>query len=180
MTNVIMSKLQEKLSKRACNNPDDKIVNTLSEYKNLYEKRFAYNLSCVYHEFAVDYKLNKVPLSSVKFNDVDFVGGAWRIQRPVPDNIQMVRGRPFVLGERLERQEKNEFEFYRAALLFYNCYGYSDNITFDMIVAKYTTDHGTYWSYGETIEQARAFMGIKLYDEYMELIHSVACQQKAK
>ena len=45
-------------------------------------------------------------------------------------------------------------------------------------VAKYTTDQGTYWSYGNTIEQARAFLGIKLYDEYMDLIHTHACKNQ--
>lgn len=29
-------------------------------------------------------------------------------------------------------------------------------------------------AYGQTIEQARAFLGIKMYDEYQDLIHSAA------
>lgn len=176
MTHIIMSKIQDKLNQRAQGDLDDKIVNPLSAYKTIVEKRAAYNAAAYNHAMAVDYKLNKLPLSSVQFNEVDYIGGAWRIQRPVPKDIQMVRGRPFILGDRLLKQEKNKFEFYRAALLFHNCYGYSDSIVYDMIVAKYTTDNGTYWAYGSTIEQARAFLGIRLYDEHMDLIHSFACK----
>lgn len=176
MTNIIMSKLQERIKQREQGAPDDRITNTMSTFKTVAEKRLAFNEARENHAIAFDYKLNKIQLSSVKFNDVDFIGGEWRIQRPIPDGIQMVRGRPFLLGERLPKQEKNKFEFYRAALLTYNCYGYSDSITYTTIVAKYTTDNGTYWAYGSTIEQARAFLGIRLYDEYMDLIHSVACK----
>lgn len=176
MTGILMERLNKKLEERLLDIPDDKIVNTLSTYKTVAEKRQAFNEACENHAVAFDYKLNKTPLSYVKFNDVDFIGGEWRIQRPIPDGIQVVRGRPFLLGERLPKQEKNKFEFYRAALLTYNCYGYTDSITYTTIVAKYTTDNGTYWAYGSTIEQARAFLGIRLYDEYMDLIHSVACK----
>ena len=171
-----MERLHKKLEERLLGSPDDKIVNNLSTYKTVAEKRQAFNAARENHAVAFDYNLNKIPLSSVKFNDVDFIGGEWRIQRPIPDGIQVVRGRPFLLGERLPKQEKNKFEFYRAALLTYNCYGYTDSITYTTIVAKYTTDNGTYWAYGSTIEQARAFLGIRLYDEYMDLIHSVACK----
>lgn len=176
MAGILMEKLHKKLKERSLGSPDDKIVNPLSTYKTVAEKRQAFNEARENHAVAFDYKLNKTPLSSVKFNDVDFIGGEWRIQRPIPDEIQIVRGRPFLLGERLPKQEKNMFEFYQAALLIYNCYGYTDSISYDTIVAKYTTDNGTYWAYGSTIEQARAFLGIRLYDEYMDLIHSVACK----
>lgn len=176
MTGILMERLHKKLEERLLGSPDDKIVNNLSTYKTVAEKRQAFNEARENHAVAFDYNLNKIPLSSVKFNDVDFIGGEWRIQRPIPDGIQVVRGLPFLLGERLPKQEKNKFEFYRAALLTYNCYGYTDSITYTTIVAKYTTDNGTYWAYGSTIEQARAFLGIRLYDEYMDLIHSVACK----
>ena len=176
MTGILMERLNKKLEERLLDSPDDKIVNPLSTYKTVAEKRQAFNEARKNHAGAFDYKRNKIPLSFVKFNDVDFIGGEWRIQRPIPDGIQVVRGRPFLLGERLPKQEKNKFEFYRAALLTYNCYGYTDSITYTTIVAKYTTDNGTYWAYGSTIEQARAFLGIRLYDEYMDLIHSVACK----
>lgn len=117
-----------------------------------------------------------VPLESVKLSNVEFVAGLWRVQEPFPHKIQEVRGAKFVLIERLPHVEKNLFEFYRASMVSENCYG-PFIVPGTHIVAKYTTDRGAYWSYGNTIEQARAFLGIKLYDEYMDLIHSVACRK---
>jgi len=72
------------------------------------------------------------------------------------------------------------FEYWTAKNVGYNCYGpFSlQGDGFDYIVAKYETDDGVYWGYGETIEKARAFLGLKLYDEYKHLINSVACKKK--
>lgn len=117
-----------------------------------------------------------VPLESVKLSNVEFVAGLWRVQNPFPHKIQEVRGTKFVLTERLPHIEKNLFEFYRASMVSENCYGPFITPGATHVVAKYITDHGAYWSYGNTIEQARAFLGIRLYDEYMDLIHSVACR----
>ena len=119
-----------------------------------------------------------VPLESVKLSNVEFVAGVWRVQNPFPYKIQEVRGTKFVLTERLPHIEKNLFEFYRASMVSENCYGKYISGSPKYIVAKYTTDHGTYWSYGDTIEQARAFLGIRLYDEYMDLIHAHACKKQ--
>ena len=119
-----------------------------------------------------------VPLESVKLSNVEFVAGLWRVQNPFPHKIQEVRGTKFVLTERLPHIEKNLFEFYRASMVSENCYGPFITPGATHVVAKYITDHGTYWSYGTTIEQARAFLGIKLYDEYMDLIHAHACKKQ--
>lgn len=118
-----------------------------------------------------------VPLESVKLSNVEFVAGLWRVQNPFPHKIQDVRGTKFVLTERLPHSEKNLFEFYRASMVSENCYGPFITSGATHVVAKYITDQGAYWSYGNTIEQARAFLGIRLYDEYMDLIHSVACRK---
>lgn len=119
-----------------------------------------------------------VPLESVKLSNVEFVAGLWRVQTPFPHKIQDVRDKQFVLDAPLLHREKNHFEFYSAWLVSENCYGKYISGSPKYIVAKYTTDHGTYWSYGDTIEQARAFLGIRLYDEYMDLIHAHACKKQ--
>ena len=121
-----------------------------------------------------------VSLEVVGLHDVEFIGGLWRVQDKFPHKIQMVRDVPFVLGERIPRNERNLFEFYRARRVCENCYGKFLAPGPEKIVAKYTTDNGTYWSYGDTVEQARAFLGIKLYDEYMDLIHRVACKKQSR
>lgn len=119
-----------------------------------------------------------VPLESVKLSNVEFVAGLWRVQSPFIHKIQDVRDKQFVLDAPLPHREKNHFEFYSAWLVSENCYGKYISDSPKYIVAKYTTDNGTYWSYGTTIEQARAFLGIKLYDEYMDLIHAHACKKQ--
>ena len=48
------------------------------------------------------------------------------------------------------------------------------------VVAKYETDKKTYCAYGNGIEQARAFLGIKLYDECRDLIHGHLCRKSDK
>ncbi len=155
--------------------------NKLSEHKTLQEKECAYYGDCskgarqvmaYYSGGAI------VPLASVNISDVEFIGGLWRVQDKFPHRIQIVRDVPFVLGDRIARNERNLFEFFHAQRVCENCYGKFLSSSPKYIVAKYTTDKQTYWSYGQTVEQARAFLGIKLYDEYMDLIHLVACQNQ--
>ena len=111
-------------------------------------------------------------LSSVDRTRVKFVGGLWRMQQTrYKYNITPVRDKKFILGEKIEHSEKNLFEYYRAAEVFENCYGLIQP-RFDYIVAKYETDNGPMWSYGTTIEQARAFLGIALFDKHIKMIHS--------
>ena len=117
-----------------------------------------------------------LPLNKCLPSQVEFIGGLWRVQEVFPYKIHNVRGTDFVLHEKLAHQEKNLFEFYRASQVACNCYGYFIVPGVTKIVAKYVTDNNVYWAYGNTIEQARAFMGIKLYDENMDLIHSAICK----
>ena len=154
-----------------------KYKNSFAEHTNVMVKFRDYNRDRRAGVLAHCSDGSAVPLSSLKLSQVEFVAGLWRVQNPFPHKVQMVRGAPFVLGERLPHAEKNLFEFYRAFRVSENCYG-PFMVPGNQIVAKYTTDHGTYWSYGNTIEQARAFLGIKLYDEYMDLIHAHACKNQ--
>lgn len=140
------------------------------------EKRAQYIRDCASGENAYNSADAAIPLSDVPFDCVEFIGGLWRVQNGMHYNICKIRDRQMILGQRLNHNEKTFFEYYQAALLSYNCYGPLPP-RFDMIAAKYTTDHGEYWSYGKSIADARAFLGIRLYDEYMNLIHSVACKK---
>lgn len=151
------------------------MLNKLATHQNIAEKSRDFVLARKNDECAMRSDGTKVPLKDIRFEDVEFVGGMWRVQNKFPHTIQHVRNRDFVLQERLPRQERNHFEFYKATMVGYNCYGPFLIENASRIVAKYDTKHGTYWSYGDTIEQARAFLGIKLYDEYQDLIHSVVC-----
>ena len=198
---VIQSKLKEKerasnvkfflgilnrLNDEKCQpSPNDKITNPIAirDKKNDYgaaiystvaEKRVAYNRAL--SDGAVAYiEFNQtIPLGDpgAEFNDVEFIGGLWRVQKKFPYEITNVRDRQFVLLEKLPRTEKNEFEYYLAALATWGGTGCSADVSHpDWIVAKYETPRGTFMSYGQTIEQARAFLAISIYDEYQNLIH---------
>lgn len=150
--------------------------NSFAEHTNLLDKNRDFNRARAAGAVAYKSDGTTVSLRDVKLSQVEFIAGLWRFQNEFPHPIQRVRDIDVVLGQKLMHQEKNLFEFFQGYRVANNCYGYFISKKPDCIVAKYTTDHGTYWSYGATIEQARAFLGIKLYDEYMDLIHSVACK----
>lgn len=152
------------------------LKNSLATHKTIVAKCEDFYRACDTGAVAYTSDGTTVPLAKLEPWQVEFIGGAWRVQNPFMSEIQTVRDRMFVLGEKLPHKEKNHFEFYRASLVSENCYGKYIMSSNQYIVAKYATDKGTYWSYGNTIEQARAFLGIKLFDEYMDLIHSVACR----
>lgn len=155
--------------------------NKLATHKTIAEKQYAYNaaiLDSKHQAMAYSRDGTVAPLVNFAVSDVEFIGGLWRVQTPFKRKIQDVRDKQFVLGAPLPHREKNHFEFYSARLVSENCYGKYISDSPKYIVAKYTTDNSTYWSYGTTIEQARAFLGIKLYDEYMDLIHAHACKKQ--
>lgn len=141
-------------------------------------KELLFRVHCQRGAMAIDAKGKERPLSECDINEVKFIAGLWRIQNKFDHKIQMVRGQKFVLLEKINRIEKNLFEFYRGAIVSQNCYGYFIIPGADNIVAKYETDDETFWAYGNTLEQARAFMGICLYDKYQDLIHATACKNK--
>jgi len=202
---VIQKKLQEKertsnvqyflgilarlSNEKMCPSPDDCATNPLAEYydknktdeQNTAEKRVAYNRALDSGAVAYTGFKQTVPLGSpgAEFNDVELVAGLWRVQKKFPYEITNVRNRQFVLVEKLPRSEKNKFEYYLAAAATWGGTGCSADVEHpDWIVAKYETPRGTFMSYGQTIEQARAFLAISIYDEYQDLIHSTAFERE--
>lgn len=136
------------------------------------QKRDAYARDAASGAVAYYPDLTTKPLVSVNIDMVEFIGGLWRIQRPFEHDIIDVRGKPFVLRERLPRDEKNRFEYWRAASVYDNAYG--PLLGAEYVVAMYRTNRGVFSSYGSTIEQARAFLGIRMYDEFADEIHKIA------
>lgn len=155
-----------------------KYKNPMALHKDDATKRRAFLVAATEGYLAWDSAGREYPLRNLTPDDVEYIGGAWRVQNKFEYPIQMVRGEEFVLGERLNRTERNHFEFYHARVVGTNCYGRFIIGGPEVIVAKYETDDETLWSYGGSIEQARAFLGISLYDKYMDLIHATACRKK--
>ncbi|MBO7559630.1 MAG: hypothetical protein J6T27_00525 [Alphaproteobacteria bacterium] len=171
---------------------DDRVANELAPYYvkakdkekqseqdklNVAAKRVAYNRAL--DDGAVAYVGFKqaVPLGSpdAEFNDVEYIAGLWRVQKKFPYKITQVRDRQFVLVKKLPRAEKNKFEYYTAAAAIWSGTGCSADVAKpDWIVAKYETPNGVFMAYGQTIEQARAFLAISIYDGYQDLIHDAA------
>lgn len=147
--------------------------NKLTAHKNIMEKFLDYKRDCQANVLAHKSDGTTVPLSAVKLSNVKFIAGLWRVQNPFPYKIQSVQDKRFVLVEKLPYDEKSLFEFYRASGVAENFYG-TFILPGNQIVAKCTTDRGIYWSCGDTIEQARAFLEIGLFDEHTDAIRSIA------
>ena len=150
--------------------------NSFSEHKTVRSKVEAYHRALANNELAIKSDGTRVPLKDLDLVDVEFVAGLWRVQDKFPYDVQKVRDIEVVLAEKLSHTERIPFEYWRAYRIGENCYGKYLSAQPDLIVAKYQTDDGVYWGYGSTIEQARAFLGIKLFDQYMDLIHATACR----
>lgn len=151
--------------------------NSFAEHKTAREKIGAYHRAVATNEMAIKSDGARVALNGVPVEDVEFVAGLWRVQDYFPHTVQRVRDRELVLADKLSHAERIPFEYWRAYTVSENCYGRYLSAKPDLIVAKYQTDDGVYWGYGNTIEQARAFLGIKLFDNYMDLIHAHACKK---
>ena len=159
------------------------INNSLSDFKTDAQKTAAYvrdkaNKNLVVYAYKPDG--TRVPLKDVRIDTVEFVGGLWRVQNDFPYQIENVRKKDFVIGKKLPHVERTLFDFYDAYSVGTNCYGRFIATKPDYIVAKYMTKNGVYSAYGKTIEDARAYLGIKLYDEYQDVIHNAINAQKQK
>jgi hypothetical protein len=163
----------------------DTITNPLSEFKTVAQKRAAYNNALDAGADAwIDFdKTIKLGAPGAEFKDVEFIGGLWRVQRPFNRKITRVRDRDFTLGEKLPHQEHTNFDFFKAYMVTTNCYGrfiFENKDGYDNIVARYETKRGTFWAYGKTIADARAFLAISIYDSYQDLIDLDNAQSRTK
>lgn len=190
MTEIIRNKIKEKLAfkdnvkKMAVFNgiftrlgnekyrpqKGDAIRNHLSEFKTVVEKRIAYNRALDNNDVAwIDFDTNVLlGTTGAEFNDVEFIGGLWRVQRPFNKQIIRVRNLDFVINEKLPQQEHTKFDFFKAYRVNTNCYGnyiFENKNGYDCIVARYDTNKGVMMECGQTLEQARAFLGLRLYYE---------------
>lgn len=158
------------------------IPNPLDEYKDSETKMRALISDVHADKYAIDSNGKKYPLDKCNIKGLAFCGGLWRIQNVFPHKITTVRDQDMVLMKRLDRQESTLFEYWYAKLVGYNCYGpfINPGPQHDYIVAKYETDDSVLYGYGTTLESARAYLGLKLYDKYKDMIHKIECKQKLK
>ena len=140
------------------NSPESKKNGLDTAYTTVAEKRVLYNRALAENAVAYTGFKQSVPLGlpGAEFNDVEFIGGLWRVQKKFPYKITNVRKKDFVLIKKLPHQEHTKFEFYSAAAITWGGNGCSADIAHpDWVVARYKTNRGIYMAYGRTIEQAR-------------------------
>ncbi len=127
-------------------------------------------------------KYIKLGANGAKLEQVDRINGIWHIQNKFPHEITIVRKRDMVLLKKLDREEHTGFEFYTAKHVGYNCFGpfVSKGNGYDYIVAKCNTDRGPFWGYGKTMDDARAYLCLKLYDECQDAILGMLCSKIRK
>ena len=156
------------------------ITNKYSDFTSDAQKTAAYIRDKVNGLSAWKSDGTQVPLKDLRINQVEFVAGLWRVQDDFPYKIEIVRKKEFVIGEKLPHVERTKFDFYEAYSVGENCYGKYKADKPDFIVAKYETNRGVFSAYGKTIEDARAYLGMKLYDEFQDVIHNTINGQKQK
>ncbi len=159
------------------------LENPMDEYKTFADRKKAYDLACTQNGvYAVDVNLKKIPLNKVSVKKLAFVGGFWRVQKHFPYEITRVRDKDMVIMDRIKYRDKTEFEYYNAKDVGYNCYGpfTINGNTSDYVVSKSVTNKGVCWGYGKSIESARAFLGLKLLDEYMDVVKAAMNQNIRK
>jgi len=154
--------------------PDDKIINTeLSDLKTVAEKRRRYNLDLENQKMAMLPGGVMVPLGSdgAKFNDVDLLGGIWRVQKPFDARgyeMVEIRGKKFVILKPINWQEYTGYSYYDAASVTWGAFGLNSDFSPDFIVAKAVNEYGTFYSfrckitYANALEDARAYLACKV------------------
>ena len=144
-----------------------KYTNPMNQYRlHGNEKTAAYNKSVGLGENALQHDNSTVPLASKSLDEVEFIGGFWRVQHGFNKEITMVRNVPFVLGAQLTSDKLAQFEikffkYYHASMVCWNCYG-PILAEKSHIVANFRQ----HWAYGPGIAEARAFLAVRVLDYY--------------
>lgn len=134
------------------------------------ERRAAYWYDATRDAVAYDRDGMAHPLITVPMRDAEFIGGLWRVQTALPEKIVDVRDRQFVLGKKLDIREKNQFEYFEAYMVGYDCYGPFICAKPGFIVGRFSGGKNTFWAYGTNIPAVRSFLAIALFDQYSDMI----------
>ena len=147
--------------------------NPLSEYKNLKQKYRAFVGDKNAGMFAHNSDGTIVPLKALRADDVEFIGGLWRVQNKNNYNVRKIGDRDIIIGDEIPYFGPSFFDYYRASYLTYNCYG-PLMPNYNLVVAKYDCGDEEFWAYAKNITMATAYLGMHLYDKYKSLINNHA------
>jgi len=165
----------------------DIVINSLSEFKTVAEKRLAYNNALDNGAMVLTNDDKRIPLGTpgAEFNDVDFIGGLWRKQYAFEHDTIMVQDKEFVLLNKLERQEHTGFEFYNASSVIWTATGKQSDLKPSYIIAKRETNRGAFYAYGcyitegkNALSKARSHLACKLFDVFQDVFEAEMGIQK--
>ncbi len=154
--------------------PDDCIMNTeLSDLKTVAEKRRRYNSDLEKGVNALLPGGSTIPLGSdgAKFNDVDLLGGLWRVQKPFDARgyeMVEIRDNKFVILRPINWREYTGYSYYDAASVRWGAFGLDSDFSPKYIVAKAVNEYGTFYSFrckitnAKALEDARAYLACKV------------------
>ena len=126
-----------------------------------------------------------MPLSELDLDKyiVKYIGGVWRARKKPTQSytIITVYDKTFVLGSEINVDERDDFKFryYHAALERYDLFG-ELNPEFNMYVAECDTTQGVMMRYGQTREEARAFLRGAIMDTFARDIALSVLDKKCK
>ena len=142
-----------------------------------------FNESCKNGVYAYSYDDMRMPLRDVDLDKyiVKYIAGLWRMRtRPTKSyTITTVYDKKFVLGPEIPVSERDDFKFkyYYAAMERYDMFGVLEP-KFNWYVAKCYTRHGRMMRYGQTREEARAFLRGAIMDRFAPNIASIVLSEK--
>lgn len=148
--------------------PDSKVTPTL---RDMLESTGVYETDITKGVYAYSYNDERIPLTAVDLKNhlVKFIAGLWRFRdKPTKNyNVVKVHDRNLILGEKLDIQERDDFnfEYYTASAAKYDIFGVLVP-NFNLYVAKCYTKKGVMLRYGETREDARAFLRGAIMDVF--------------
>lgn len=148
--------------------PDSKITPIL---RDVLESTGVYDTDITKGVWAYSYDGKRIPLTSVdlKKHLAKFIAGLWRFRDKPTKNYKVVRvhDRNLILGKKLDIQERDDFkfEYYTASAEKYDLFGVLVP-DFNLYVAKCHTNKGIMLRYGETREDARAFLRGAIMDVF--------------
>ncbi len=148
------------------------------------EKIAAYKKDAATLVEAYDISGKKKPLHTVHVDKVEFIKGKWRIQNDISDKVVNIEGTQMVLGDRIPVTalgNPNPYcEYYTVAKdVKWGIYGVEvpSRFQYNRVVAHYTTDNKDYWVTGDNVSRAAVLLALRLYDDYKDVIHAVACRK---
>ena len=155
--------------------PDSKVTPV---YRDMILSSEDYDASCKNGVYAYSYDEGRMLLSSIDLDKyvIKYIAGLWRVRKKNTKKypITTVYDKRFVLGPEIKVNERDDFNFkyYYAALEKYDLFGVLDP-EFNWYVAKCNTKRGKMMRYGQTREEARAFLRGAIMDVFGPNIASI-------